>query len=120
MIEFPQQWASVAGVAPDSRVGPPVGITLEPTRKPDQFADLIDQWLWVTKGIKPPLGDAGSDLLMVTKGHPSMVEGPGVGFTYVMKQRSKAHGKFGFGFGNHGNGVSQNVLVTVNGILFHG
>ena len=105
MVEFPQQRTGVAGVAADSRVGPPVGITLEPTREPDQLADLADQWLWVAEGVQSALGDAGPDLLVVAEGHPSVVEGPGVGLADVVEQRGEAHGDLGFGFGHHGDGV---------------
>ena len=56
---------------------------------------------------------------MVSEGHPTVFKTAGPGLGDVVEQGGEPNGDLGFGLGHHGNGVAEDVLVSVDGVLFH-
>ena len=56
---------------------------------------------------------------MVAEGHAAVLEGAGAGLGDVVKQGGQTHRHLGLSLAHHGDRVAEDVLMPVDGILFH-
>ena len=82
--------------------------------QPAHGGDVVGR---VPQGAHALLGHPGPDDFVVVERHSFGAEGPGLGLADVVEQRRQAQDAIGLGAFDDGDGVSQHVLVAVDGIL---
>jgi hypothetical protein len=82
-----------------------------------QVGDLVGLALGVAQFPQPGPGDARPDHLVVVEGHPFGAEGAGLRLAHVVEEGGETKDAVGRAAAHHRNGVGEDVLVLVDGIL---
>ena len=86
-VESPQQGARLTGVAAYSSIRPTVGIALEATAQPDQFAYFLHDLFGVAEFSHAFSGHAGTDGFVMPESHSTVFEAASPGLGYIVKKR---------------------------------
>ncbi len=121
LVELLQQVAGIAHVTTDGAVRPAHAIGVEPKMELHQPPDLVDVLGRVAQGPHAVPGHAGADHLMVVEAHRAAgAERTRLGLADVVEERGQAHDPVGPCLLHHGDGVGQDVLVAMDGVLLEG
>ena len=120
LVELLQEGTGVAGVAAHRAVGPAGAEAVEAQVELDQAGDVGDLVHRVAQGPQPGVGHPGPDHLVVVERHPARSDGAGLGLADVVEEGGQAQDLVGTGLLDHRDGVGQDVLVAVDGVLLEG
>lgn len=118
LVQGAEQMTGVAGVSANGGIRPAIGIPLEAPGEADELCDIGHELIVEAQLAHPPLGHLGADRLVVTERHAPVLERAGPRLADVMEQRAQAQPEIRSGLGDHRDGVGEDVLVTVDRVLF--
>ena len=119
LVERLEEVAGITHVATHRGVGPShlvgVGTQVEEHQVPDSVDDLAR----VAQRPQPLPGHPRPDHFVVVKAHPSGTELPCGRFADVVEEGGESEHEVWAGAHGHRDAVGENVLVTLDGVLFH-
>ncbi len=120
LVQPVEQGPGVAHVAAHGPVGPAQPVGVEAQVQLDELGHDRNVVLGVAQRRQAVAGHAGAHHLVVVERHPARAEGARAGLADVVEQRGQAQEPVRARLVHHGQGVGEDVLVAVDGVLLEG